>query len=157
MGLFNDFINGLYHWWTGTDKPDKNAKDQAPPRRYPKDVVPNEIVVIEWWKIQGKIGEALCINNDPENKKMLLGLHWGNPSDTLLEKERIILNYNSSELANFHLLNPVQRLVRKKKDGQKVDDTDIAALQSLMNKAMDNNEWEKVDEYQKKIDALTKK
>ena len=131
-------------------------KTQAPskPRRYVKDVKPGEYIYIEWHKIQGNIGQLKCINNDLKTKKILLEVHWNNlDKDSNQSKiERLILKYNAAELKNFNLLNQIQII----EDEEDIDD-DIASLQKLLNEAIENEQYEKAEELQTRINKILNK
>jgi|ERR1035437_1683855 hypothetical protein len=88
----------LLSWLFGIEDGKKST------RLHVSDVEIGEDIFIEWWKIENKIGEARCIGNDIETKKILVEISWTNG-----EKEKVILNYSGDELKNFHLLN-VHRL-----------------------------------------------
>lgn len=124
-----------------------------PQRRYIKDVKPGENIQIEWYRIHAGIGQLKCLNNDPETKKILLQITWGNYEELKIpEKEKLILDYDSKELRNFHLLN---QNVWKAESSE--DNFDISTLQKKMNEALEKEEYEKANELQKKIDKLLKK
>lgn len=70
--------------------------------RYTLDKVKgNDLIMIEWNRIQGGIGPIKCINNDPKTKKILLQMRW---RDGTLDTP-IIKDYSDSMFKNFHLLN----------------------------------------------------
>ncbi len=130
------------------------------PRRYVKDVLPGEDIRIEWNRIKGGIGFVKCISNDPETEKIFLQVKWNNYKETNTEEfEYFILDYNSIELKNFHLLNEHSpRLQVKEKDDKKDDeDSNIVALQAKLNLALSEERFEDAEYYQKKIDKLVKK
>lgn len=132
---------------------------QSPPkptRRYVKDVKPGETIQIEWYRILGGIGKIDCLNNDPITKKILLQVHWKNhEQNNVPEYEKLILDYDSKELANFHLIN--QLPIDKQKSENEGNDYDIATLQKQMNDALSKEDYETADKLQKKIDKLLKK
>ena len=127
-----------------------------PTRRYVKDVKSGDKIQVEWYRIVGGIGEMRCLNNDPKTKKILLQIRWGNYKETKNEEyERLILDYDSKELENFHLLNEVT--IDKPKSQDEVNDYDIVTLQKQMNDALTNEDYETAEKLQKKIDKLLKK
>lgn len=145
------FLKSLSEFFSAKPQP-KNSPDRKPARRHVKDIKPGESIQIEWYRIKGGIGNLKCINNDPQTKKILLQVTWGNYQECgHPEKEKIILDYDSKELANFHLLNQAVEQA-----GPTDDDCDIAMLQKKMNEAMEKEEYEKASELQKKIDKLLK-
>lgn len=87
-------------------------------RLYVKDVQPGERVFIESNRFLDRIALLKCLSNDPKTKKILLEIKWSNPGTEGLPIEKIILDYNSSELENFHLLNSAIQIpvVEKKKE-----------------------------------------
>ncbi len=118
-----------------------------------KDVLRGEVVYIEWYKILGGIGQLVCLNNDPDKRKILLQITWNNPGEMGLKYEKIILNYSARELKNFSLINPICDQEVK----IKIDDHNIVDLQKRMNEALDKEEYELADQLQKKIDKLSQK
>ncbi len=138
-------------------KSESNNTNKKPLRRQLEDVKAGEMIQLEWYRIKGGIGYMWCVNNDPETKKILLEIKWGNYKEMgVNEKEKLILDYNSKELRNFHLLNAIPSDTQESKD-DKDDDFDIATLQKKMNEALDKEEYEIANELQKKIDKLLKK
>jgi len=138
------------------NKPSKekeNIKFKEPVRRYVKDVKAGERIQIEWQRIKGGISYLKCLSNDPETKKILLQIRWSNYKEVGgLEYEKIILDYDSYQLKNFNLLNPI------KTESEKSEDTsDIATLQKKMNEALEKEEYETANELQKKIDNILNK
>lgn len=128
------------------------------PRRHIKDVKPGEYIRIEWHRVIGGIGTPKCLNNDPKTKKILLEQRWNNYKEAKCpEYEKLILDYDSIELKNFHLLNELELPAHPKPQEDPKADFDIATLQKKMNEALDNEEYEKATELQKKIDKLLKK
>jgi len=137
----------------------KLKKSAEPTRRYLKDVVIGEYIQIEWSRAEGGLCSMKCVNNDPKTKTILLEIRWSNYKDArCLEYQKIVLDYDDDKLKNFHLLNTYKEQVRQKtKDKEDDDDTDIATLQKKMNDAINNEEYEKAEKLQKKIDKLLKK
>lgn len=134
----------------------KNQPKKKSTRRYVKDVKAGEIIQIEWSKLKEGMGGLLCLNNDPETKKILLEVRWGNYKEMgCKEYEKIIFDYDSKELKNFHLLNTYREKPKPIEDD--ATDYDIATLQKKMNEALEKEEYEKANELQKKIDKLLKK
>jgi len=146
MRLFKFLFGWLYF---------KKTKKQIGKRNEPSNVKPGDYVVIEWNRIKGGIGGLKCINNDTETQKMLLEVSWNNPQDVpgTEPKERIIVDYFSHYLKNFNLLNPLS----KEEEEEEIDEYDIANLQSKLNKALEEQEYEKAQDLQTKIDKLLKK
>lgn len=141
---------GLKKWWANfTNSQERSPNTNQPQRRrYIEDVKIGEWIYVEWYRIEGKIGQMKCLNNDPLTKKILLEVVWSNRNN---EKQRVIFDYSGFELENFHLLNPF-----KEKKSEKIDDTDIASLQKRMNDALEKEEYEIAREIQNKIDKLLK-
>ena len=137
------------------------AKIVEPSRRHIKDVKPDEIIQIEWYRAKESLCRLRCVNNDPVTKKILLEIRWGNFKEgKCSEYEKVVFDYDSKELANFHLLNTYQEKPKPKakdEDNEGKDDYDIASLQKKMNEAIDRDDFEMASELQKKIDKLTKK
>lgn len=100
-------------WLLG--KNSKHNKTNKPQRRYLKDVKVGDLVQIEWSRIKNGIGHLVCLNNDPEKQVILLQVTWNNHKEAKCdEKEKLVLNYDSKELANFNLLNPITQPKPKK-------------------------------------------
>lgn len=147
------FLKKLSDWLLGGIKP---TNSQKPARRYVRDVKAGETIQIEWDRIKGKIGAVTCLSNDPQSKKILIHIRWGNYEEMgRNEYEKIILDYNGEELKNFHLLNCIEDDFDE--DDFDEDDFDLATLQKKMNEALGKEEYEKADELQKKIDKLSNK
>jgi len=149
LGAIHFYINKPSNEKT-TNLPEKNVVSN---RRHVKDVKAGERIQIEWSRIQGGISYLKCLNNDPETKKILLQIQWGNYKEVGgLQYEKIILDYDCYQLKNFHLLNPIENISEKSEDN-----FDIATLQKKMNEALEKEEYEIANELQKKIDDLLKK
>ena len=71
------------------------------------------------------------------------------------EKEQIILSYDSNELKNFNLLN--QTIINNSEKNSDEENFDIAGLQSELNQAIEDQEFEKAAKLQKKIDKIVNK
>ncbi len=70
-------------------------------RRTPADVMPRDMVRVYLSNSFPDHTEmAMCINNDPETKKMCLTWKWVDSRYTQ------VFNYSSKTFDNFHLLNP---------------------------------------------------
>lgn len=77
-------------------------------KRKISDVKPDELIRIEYYRFAtGGIGMCRCINNLPEERKILIRIRWTNFKE-MNEPEflNLILDYDGSELKNFSLLNP---------------------------------------------------
>ena len=135
----------LSDFFSGGVKP--NPSKPAPKRRYVKDVKPDECINIEWYRFRGGIAQVKCLNNDPETRKIWLEINWIN-----LPKEHLVLDYRDDKLANFHLLNQV--IVEGESSEE---DFDLITLTKKMNECIDREEYEKAEEYQSKINNLSKK
>lgn len=122
----------------------KESKTKAP-RRKVEDVKPGEYITIEWRKIENKIGELLCLNNDPETKTILLEVSWNNKDN---EKERLVLKYDSIELKNFHLLNYKIKI--------EVPVDELTSLQKKLKDALDIEDYTNASKLQKQINSLKK-
>jgi len=91
------------------------------------------------------------LNNDTKTKKILIEMYWSNREET--EKyEKRILSYDSEELENFNLLNPINNNIQTKTH---IDD--IETLQNELKEAIEKEEYEKAEELQKKINNILKK
>jgi len=78
-------------------------------------------------------------------------MYWSNREET--EKyEKRILSYDSEELENFNLLNPINNNIQTKTH---IDD--IETLQNELKEAIEKEEYEKAEELQKKINNILKK
>lgn len=141
-------IKYLFGWIKSDSKKQK--------RNHPENLKPGEIFLIEWDRIDGGIGRVTCVNNDQHTKKIFLQVTWGNYKDVpgAKEKEMFIVDYNHKFFKNFNLLNPLKN---KEQQADEIDDYDISKLQSDLNKALDNQEYEKAREIQNKIDKLINK
>ena len=99
-------------WVMHTDNSKNNTNKTTisnPQRRYLKDVKVGDVIQIEWDRIKNGIGELVCLNNDPEKQVILLQVTWKNYEELKCDKkEKLVLNYDSKELANFNLLNPIK-------------------------------------------------
>lgn len=141
MKFIIDFINSIF-----------NTKKQLD-RRGLKDILPGEEVIIEWDRIKGKIGPLLCVNNDPINKKILLKVCWRNYLElNHPQYESIIFNYNDKVFENFYLLN---NIIIKSNDN--TDSNNLYELQTKMNKALEEENYELAEILQNKINKLSKK
>jgi excinuclease UvrABC helicase subunit UvrB len=110
------------------------------------------LITIEWDRINGGIGTVTCINNNPETKKILFGIKWNNYEELgWNENEKIILSYNSRELKNFNLLNRDNILLNSPDDN-----SDIDILEKKMERAVQEEEYEKAANLQKLILNLKK-
>ena len=71
------------------------------------NVVPGNYIVIEYSGVLGGLATVKCLNNDPVTKKILVEIEWRNFEELKhkIRFEQMILDYDSSYLANFHLLN----------------------------------------------------
>lgn len=128
-------------------------KDEDPNRRLIKDVKVGESIYIEWDQCKGGIAHIVCINNDPLTKKILLQMTWNNYREIgCSEKEKLILSYDSIQLANFHLLNEIKNAPQTAPKEE-----DITTLQKEKEEAIAKEEYEKADELQKKINKLSRK
>ena len=136
------------------------VEKKKPTKRFLKDVKPGDNIQIEWERIKGVIGYLKCLNNDPDDKKILLEVSWGNYKLVGCEqKQRIILRYDSMELRNFNLLNPLydKIITENTKQEDEFDDTDLIELQKQLNDALDNEQYELAEELQKKVDKILNK
>ncbi len=137
----------IIYWLFGINK----SKIEKPIRRYIKDVKHGECIYIEYPYCKGGIAHTECLENDPVTKKILLQIHWS-PAYNGMVYEKFILDYNSYNIKNFHLLNNKNISYHEKEP----KDTDIISLQKQMNNALEKEEYEMADELQKKIDKLSK-
>jgi hypothetical protein len=120
--------------------------------QYIKNVKSGDLITIEWDRINGGIGTVTCINNNPETKKILFGIKWNNYEELgWNENEKIILSYNSRELKNFNLLNRDNILLNSPDDN-----SDIDILEKKMERAVQEEEYEKAANLQKLILNLKK-
>ena len=126
---------------------------EKPKRIYLKDVKPGEKVVIEWHRIKGRIGELKCLNNDPVKKKILLEVQWRNFEKAECdEDEKLLLDYNSLELKDFHLLNEQHRI----NASRNIEQEYLAILKQNLHSAVENEKFEEADVIKKKIEILEK-
>lgn len=94
-----------------------------------------------------------CLNNDPIGRKILLQVHWsnykemGNP-----EFEKCIFSYDSVNLENFSLLNPYKEEVIL--DPIAIQ---LSGLKKQMKVAIQNDDFEQVDDLQRQVDSINKK
>jgi len=74
-----------------------------------KNVKSGDTIIIQHSNMEKGIGEVLCINNEPNKKKILVMIFWNNiiKISGELDSCLFILNYDADELSNFSLLNPV--------------------------------------------------
>lgn len=110
-----------------------------------KDVKPGDNITVEWGKIDGEIGEMLCINNDPQTKRILLKIDWSKTEDREAYSQLVIFKYNSRELRNFHLLNAVH-----------LEAHEIADLKHKLSDALDNEDFEQAASIRDKIAEIKK-
>jgi hypothetical protein len=113
------------------------------------DVKENDYIFIEH---RSGIGKVKCLNNDPKTKKILLVFTYTDD-----RKEALVLNYNDIQLRNFHLLNSVSKWENDKPKKDDDNNGDISSLQKKLNEALENEEYEKAQVLQNKIDKLLKK
>jgi hypothetical protein len=126
----------------------------TPKRRRLEDVQPGESIMIEYNRMKYGKGSVECINNEPENKKMLIKIRWGNWKEVgCAEEELLVLKYSNDAFSNFSLLNP---FVFKDRESL-TDDNNLAELQKKMNEALEKEQYEIANDLQKKIDKLMKK
>ncbi len=145
-----EFIKRIVYWLM--NRCVSNPKKPIKVRRQVKDVKPGEKILIEWSMIKEEMGNVICVNNDPETKKILIEIRWGNYKDLKIKEfQKAVFDYSDRELKNFHLLNSISHT-------QEADnDTDISSLQKRINEALEKEQYEIADELQKKIDKLLKK
>lgn len=123
-------------------------------RRYLKDVKPNDRIRIEWYRISNvnnsnRIGELKCLSNDPIAKKILLESKWANFEEAEVPQyEQVILDYNSKELKNFHLLNPYVPIE------DTIETLDLKKLLRQKNEALEGQDFEKAETIQKQINKI---
>lgn len=124
----------------------KNKFKTKDNRRYVKDVKPGDRVQIEWKRFLDNIGYLTCINNDPQTKKILLEVKWGNYEEAKCSQtQRIILSYSSKELQNFNLLNP------HIKSGEKIT---LEILEEQLAEAIMLENYERAEVIKKMIEKL---
>jgi len=116
-----------------------------------EEVLPGQKINIEDPRSENGLATVICANNRPSDKKILLIVTWIKAEGGNIEVYHVV-DYKHPWLKNFALLNPVVE-----KEVVHVDEHDIAKLQSLLNEAMDNEDYRKVNELQKKIDKLVNK
>lgn len=126
----------------------KKKTPPDPSRLHPSQIKAGEVVVIEHNHSQGGIvNYALCISNDPVSKKVLIEIDWSGEG-----RQRYICEYSSYHFKNFHLLN-----LDKRKATESRKSYNIAELQAMMNRAIEDEEFEKIPGLQKQIDDLLRK
>lgn len=97
-------------WFKNPFKSTERVVSHAPDMLRLQDVRPNDMIVIEWEKIKGRIGEVRVVSNSPETKQMAVEMKWGNYIEAdIPEYETIVINYKSYHLENFHVLNKMRR------------------------------------------------
>lgn len=122
-----------------------------PKRRYLRDVLPNETIKIQYYRINPennpqRIGEVKCLSNDPLSKTILIELKWANFEEADTQQyEQVILSYKDKEFKHFHLLNPPK---------EQLVNTDIKKLLLDKKTALIEEDFEKADIIQKQIDKL---
>jgi hypothetical protein len=120
-------------------------------RVHVKNVKPGDWIEIEWDRINGGIGSLKCINNDPKTKTILLEVTWDNVEDESDKKQKLIVRYNDYKLKNFHLLNQFKIKI------EDVDSNEIENLENMIQCALENEEYEKIEELKEKLNKLLKK
>ena len=134
----------------------KRSVNEVKPNKFAEleKVKPGDFIFIESNRFKNKTEQIKCLNNDPKEQKILFEIHWLNFREMEgPEFEKFVVNYNSKELANFTLLNPQYKSTPQ----ETTSEFDVSTLQKKLNEALENEEYEKADEYQKKIDELLKK
>ncbi len=131
----------------------KQKKEASPAEKRLRleDVECGDEIYVEFSRMTPRIGLLLVAGNDPETRKMAMQVTWTEFNGRKGVKELVVFDYDGKELANFHLLNS-----SRKQTDEQGDDTDIASLQKSMNKALEEEDYLKADEIQKKIDKLLK-
>jgi hypothetical protein len=144
---------GLRKWLSDFFKSEEKrpSVNKSQGRRRIEDVKVGDSIQVEWERISGKIGYLKCLNNDPLTKKILLEATWNNADEVGEKSRRVVFDYNSTQLANFHLLNPQIEI----KEGVG-SESDITSLQKRMNDVLEKEEYEVAREIQNKIDKLLK-
>jgi hypothetical protein len=115
-------------------------------RRHIRDVKPGDRIIIEHWRMLKKHGQVLCINNDPISEKIFIRINWAGE-----DPEESIFSYDDDCFKNFNLLNPL----KLNEDQEEI--FDIALLQKKINEALEKEEYENIEKWQKQIDKLLKK
>ncbi len=120
-----------------------------PDKSFVKYVKPGDRIQIEWSKIVGEIGTLTCVNNDPQNRKILLRMKWGNFEEVKEpEFQQIILDYKCKELKNFKLLNP--HITHFHSSGEK---SVLENLEEELTKALEVEDYKRAEELRKKIES----
>lgn len=142
MGLFDT-------WFPEKKKKLELVKEKAVIRRRLEDVKIDQNIEIEYASAKGRICTAKCLSNDPYTKKMLIQLRWNRGKDNPVEVEKVILEYDGYELANFHLLNPQI----KTKDLVKKESLETK-LKHDLEKAIESGDYEKAERLKIKLSEI---
>lgn len=116
-----------------------------------KDVVPGERVKVEWHRISKSsnyMGILECINNIPEENKMLLQVKWSEYEKYNCDQyEQVVFKYDSIELRNFKLLN--NHLTNDPPKEEK-----LLEIKKQMKAAMQSDDFGRVDDLQRELDSI---
>lgn len=120
-----------------------------------------DVIWIEYSQWRRKISTATCMNNSPQLKKMRVQWRWSKQAqeEGHPEYDSIILSYDSRELADFELLNPMYCQPAQPKQPEKpkeeTKEEKVARLNVQLEDALKEERFEKAVEIQKEIDKLT--
>ncbi len=160
VGIILIIIAGLVTGYLGSLLSKKGNRTSAPQppksqRRHVRDVKPGEWILVEYSGSDPYISNCKCISNDPDTRKILVEFQWSNWKDIKGAKptSRHIFEYGGYELANFHLLNKNIKISESTPD----DHNDVATLQKKINEAIEKEEYEVAEKFQKQLDKLSKK
>jgi hypothetical protein len=140
-------------------KPKNNAASKPPKkpaerRRELKDVLPGERVRMYLYNAIPHTFTAKVLANDPQTKRICVLLNWKD------RDEEKVFDYSDDAFKDFHLLNSYiskDDVADPNEQTGKADTSNVADLQSKMNKAIEAEDYETADKLQKKIDSISKK
>ena len=119
----------------------KTLFKRKPIRLRLEDVMPNDLVAVEWSRFKEGVGFMLCVNNDPKTKKILLSVKWNNHKEAnLTQVESMIVGYYDKMFKNFNLLN--YHLSKESKATLNFNDFDMDMLKSRLEIVLEQEIYE---------------
>ena len=120
-----------------------------------KHLKPEQHILVKYYRIAGTgIGWCKVLHNNVKDKKLLVLLSWNNFQQAgVPQTERMIFDYNGSELKDFDTLN-YDIGMPENNTGSTGEDFNLPRLQSELNKALECEDYTKANQYQKQIDKL---
>ena len=116
-----------------------------------------ETIYIEHALAADKICIATCINNDPEQKKILIEIEWIEFENNETYTKKYILKYSSEELKNFYLLNSYRLITVKGEQEENENEQEaILTLKTKLNKLLQEEKYEEAILLKNEIDKLIK-